>query len=95
MDFLLEAGFSEDLVNKIKQKYEESILDIVRLDQENVLDVINYFQEIGINKVDQLLLSHIEVFTKDIEEVKTAFQKYNLGEIVEKINKDISVIDYI
>ena len=95
MDFLLEEGFGEDIIHKMLNKYDESAIDIFRIEQENVCDVIHFFQKIGINHIDLLLLSHIELFTKDIEEVKETFQKYDLKTIVNEINKDITVIDYL
>jgi hypothetical protein len=45
--------------------------------------------------IDELLLTRIEIFTKDINEVKDAFLKHNIKEIVKEINEDITTIDFI
>ena len=95
MDFLREEGFSEDVIKKMRQRYDSSVLDLFCLEQENVVDVIHYFQKIGIRPIDLLLQTRIEVFTKDINEVKDAFLKYNIKEIVGLINQDINTIDFI
>ena len=95
MDFLLEEGFQDDFIKKMRQRYDASVLDLFCLEQENVLDVIHYFQKIGIHVIDELLLTRIEVFTKDINEVKDAFLKYNIKELVGQINQDITTIDFI
>ncbi len=95
MDFLLEEGFKEEIIKKMKQRYDSSVLDLFLLEQENVLDVIHYFQRIGIRVIDELLLTRIEIFTKDINEVKDAFLKHNIKEIVKEINEDITTIDFI
>ena len=95
MEFLLEEGFSEELIEKMKQKYEDSTLSMLQLEQENALEVIHYFQKIGITRIEDLLLSYIEIFTKDVEEVKNAFLKHNVKEVVNAVNEDISVIDFI
>ena len=95
MNFLLEDGFSMDLIDQMTKRYDDGILDQFSLEEENVQDVIRYFQKIGIQKIDVLLLTRIEVFMKDINEVKDAFLHHNIKQVVEEINKDIHYIDYI
>ena len=95
MDFLLEEGFSKDLVKKMISRYDESVIDMFILEQENVIDVIHYFQRIGIKQIDVLLLSRIELFTKDINDIKDVFLKHNIKQIVDQINEDINTIDFI
>ena len=36
MDFLLEEGFKEEIIKKMKQRYDSSVLDLFLLEQENV-----------------------------------------------------------
>ena len=95
MDFLLKDGISRETIKKVQQKYDESIIDQFCLEEENVHDVIRYFKKIGIKSIEELLLTRIEIFTKDINDIKDAFLHHNIKEIVEKINKDINTIDYI
>ena len=95
MDFLLEEGFSNHLLSEITKKYDSAILDQFSLEEENVKDVIHYFQKIGINRIDLLLLNRIEIFTKDINTIKDAFLRHNIKEMVEQINEDINRIDYV
>lgn len=95
MDFLLKDGISKTTINKMMEKYDESILEQFSLEEENIHDVIHYFKKIGIKEIDLLLLTRIEIFTKDINEVKDAFLKHNIKEIVDEINKDINRIDYV
>ena len=95
MSFLLDCGFSEDLINRMRERYDESTIDIFKLESDNVISVIDYFKDIGIKCIDELLLFRIEIFTKDIERVKKAFNKHDVDVIVKDINEDISNIDYI
>lgn len=95
MDFLLDEGFSKEVINELINKYDESIIDQFILDSYNVVEVINYMREIGIKKIDQLLLTHIGVFLKDIDRVKAAFNKHDINEIVKDINDDIFNIENV
>ena len=95
MDFLLEEGFSESLINRLIKQYDETIIQEFILEEENVKDIIHYFNTIGIKKIDELLLTRITIFTKDINEVKDAFLKHNIKKAVDEINEDINTIDFI
>ena len=95
MRFLLEDGFSNDLIRQMKNRYDEAILDQFCLEEENVHDVIRYFKRIGIQRIDILLLTRIDLFMKDIIEIKDTFLKYNIKKVVDEINQDISAIDFI
>ena len=95
MDFLLEEGFSESLINRLIKQYDETIIQEFILEEENVKDIIHYFNTIGIKNIDELLLTRITIFTKDINEVKDAFLKHNIKKAVDEINEDINTIDFI
>lgn len=95
MKFLLEDGFSNDLINQIQKRYDQAIIDQFCLEEENVHDVIRYFKKIGIHKIDVLLLTRIEIFMKDIIEIKDAFLQHNIKKVVDEINQDINMIDFI
>lgn len=91
----LEEEFDEVLVDNLREKYEESILEEFELNRDNVLKVIDYLKDIGIEEVDELIRYRIELFTQDIDNVIKAFNTDNMGDLVESINEDITNIDKI
>ena len=95
MKFLLDLGIKENTINSIYTKYDEGVIDNFRVEEDNVEEVINYFREIGIVDIDNLLIFDLTIFTKDIEYVKECFNKQNLKEIVKSINEDITNITKI
>ena len=50
-------------------------------------------EKIGIKNIEGLLLYSIEIFTKNIEEIKNIFEQDNQEWIVKTINEDITMID--
>lgn len=95
MKFLLDLGIKENTINSIYTKYDEGVIENFRVEEDNVEEVINYFREIGIVDIDNLLIFDLTIFTKDIEYVKECFNKQNLKEIVKSINEDITNITKI
>lgn len=95
MNFLLDLGIKQNTINSIKTKYDEGVIDNFRTEEDNVEEVINYFREIGIVDIDNLLIFDLTIFTKDIDYVKECFNKHNLKEVVKSINEDITFITKI
>ena len=95
MNFLLDLGIKQNTINSIKTKYDEGVIDNFRTEEDNVEEVINYFRKIGIVDIDNLLIFHLTIFTKDIDYVKECFNKHNLKEVVKSINEDITYITKI
>ena len=95
MKFLLEEGFTQELIDKLILKYDEGILDIFQIEKNNVIDNIRYLKQLGIKRLEELIVVRIELFTKDPEEIKEAFDKPNWKEIVEEINEDVLNIDKV
>ncbi|MBQ8534783.1 MAG: hypothetical protein IJ463_03770 [Bacilli bacterium] len=95
MNFLLDLGIKQNTINSIKTKYDEGVIDNFRVEEDNVEEVINYFREIGIVDIDNLLIFDLTIFTKDIDYVKECFNKHNLKEVVKSINEDITYITKI
>lgn len=95
MKFLIDAGLSPKIIKILETKYDESTLDLLRIERDNVIEVINYFKEIGLKDIETLLITYIELFTRDVDDVKNAFNKHNIKDVVEKINDDIFYIDNI
>ena len=92
MKFLLDLGIKEKTIDSLIKKYDESILDIVKIESDNVEEVINYFKEIGIKVIEELLVLDITIFTKDIDFIKEVFSKKDIAETVKLINQDITYI---
>ena len=95
MQFLLENGFSQELIDKLVLKYDEGIIDVFQIEKYNVLENIKYFKEIGIHNIEDLLLFRMELFIKDPEEIQEAFESHNIDEIVKEINEDFLNIDKV
>lgn len=93
MDFLLDYEISGKTIDNLEKNYEESTIDIFKLEKDNVIEVIKYFKKIGIKNIEDLLLYNITLFTKDIETLKKAFNKHDIMEFVYKINEDITNIN--
>ncbi len=95
MNFLLDCGISEEALKKILLNNSEQMVDDAEWNIERVVSSINYLKEIGIEVVDKILINRFDIVLRGKEELEKDFDKLNLKQLVEMINKDIKYIYYL
>ena len=95
MNFLKKYGITEEIIEKIKTKNDPSQITMLLHNEEEVEEIIEYFQKIGITVVDELLISRLDIFFHEVEAIKNEFNKYNIEVLVNLINEDINAINFI
>ena len=88
MNFLLDCGISEEALKKILLNNSEQMVDDAEWNIERVVSSINYLKEIGIEVVDKILINRFDIVLRGKEELEKDFDKLNLKQLVEMINKD-------
>lgn len=95
MDFLKELGIDDLTIDKIKENNLPSVIRQFINDRENAKLIIKYFQDKGIQVVDDLLIRRIEIFSINFNRLKKAFDNYNQAVLVALVNEDISAINFL
>lgn len=95
MDFLKDLGLTDDVIYQMKINNNQAVLFNLICARNFVKDNIDYFNGIGIDVVDLLLIYRPEIFINDPALVKKAFEGYDLNKIVELINNDINAINLL
>ena len=95
MNFLKELGIDDITIQKIKENNLPNVIRQFINDRENAKMIIKYFQEKGIQVLDDLLIRRLEIFSIDYNRLKKAFDNYNQSVLVALVNEDISAINFL
>lgn len=97
MDFLNKYDLTEEEINIIKNNNYENTINAIIYNKENVCEVIDYLLSIGIEKptLAQMLSDRLDLFIKEVDEVKAAFEKFNVENMVIIINDDIANLKFL
>jgi hypothetical protein len=100
MEFLLDLGFSELDIEQINKCNFPYIMENIVLNKENIITIIRYLFEIGIEKstIKEIMMYQISLMFKTKEEIKTSFDEYELDSVVKSLNYDannVELIDFI
>ena len=97
MDFLLKYDITNEDIEEITNRNGESIVKNIELNKNNVIEVIDYLLEVGVNKsvIKDLFVEQIGMFFRTKEEIADVFDEYEMDSIVKSLNYDVNTVDLI
>lgn len=97
MDFLKKYNISDEDINIIVNNNYDNIINTIIFNKDSVCEVIDYLLSIGIEKptLAQMLSDRLDLFMKSVDEVRDAFDMFNIENMVTIINDDIANLKFL
>ena len=95
MEFLLPFGITKETIAQVIKNNDETLIENLICDQEMVINNLNYFKEIGIKRVNDLLIERTDLFLVPTEILKEKLDKFNLNVLSELVNEDFCNLELI
>ena len=92
-DFLVVSGISLETINKLKDR--DSLLFSLYSNKDEFIQITNYLRLIGIKNIEDILIYNPQIFLETKDNLVYSFSKYDIKEMVDKINNDYTNIDII
>ena len=88
-------GVGKNLIEKLMKNLEYDEVLCLACNHENVKKIIDFFKNIGIRNIDELLLNRYYIFLKDSDSIINTFNNIDLVNTILKINDSYEYIDEI
>ena len=97
MEFLLNYDLTNEDIIEITNRNGEAIIKNIELNKDNVIEVINYLIEVGVDKsvIKDLFVEQIGMFFRTKEEIADVFDEYEIDSIIKSLNYDVNTVDLI
>ena len=97
MDFLKKYNISDDDINIIINNNYDNIINTIIFNKDSVSEVIDYLLSIGIEEptLAQMLSDRLDLFMKSVDEVRDAFDMFNIENMVTIVNDDIANLKFL
>lgn len=86
-------------MNFIEEDISSIIPDELRNDLEKNSDLvkanIKYLSDLGISNYQEIFKTYYPIFLMDTSNFQEIFNKYELSDLVEKINKNMAIIEHL
>ena len=95
MDFLKELNFPTEVIKKIKDYNDKSLIFNFICSKKNVIKNIDYLRNIGVEVIELLLIYRLELFLIDNSMLIKSFENFEISTLVKLINEDINAVNLL
>ncbi len=95
MKFLEKYGFNKDDIADFLNNSPKKLIDEIKKSKKLVGENINYLKELGVTNYQEIFLEYYDMFLMDHSNFVNIFAKYEPQDLIEKLNKNIRVIEYL
>ncbi len=95
MKYLEDLGINEELIDELEENTPEKLLELLKNNEKLVSANINFLKELGIEKYPEVLIRFPDMFLMDNSNFKDVFAKYEVNDLIEKINKNVGIVEFL
>ena len=95
MKFLEKYGFSKDEISNFVDTTSTVVVDALENTQKLVKSNADYLNNLGVRNFKEIFQNYYELFLLDHSNFVEIFNKYDRDDLVEKLAKNVAIIEYL
>ncbi len=95
MEYLEDLGINSEMIDELKDNTPEKLLELLETNKKLVSANVNYLKDLGIDKYPEILVRYPDMFLMDNSNFKDVFAKYEVNDLIEKINKNVGIVEFL
>ena len=95
MDFLSKIEIEHKIINELNNNIPDKLKELLNQNEKVVLTNLNYLKEIGIENYVEVFSKYYDMFLLDVSTFKQIFDKYEPSDLIEKVKKNIDIVEYL
>lgn len=93
--FLDSLGFSTNFIQSFVDTHAKCVLESLDKNQKLVKTNYQYLLDLGVKNIQDIFLQYYELFLMDYSNFTSIFNKYDREDLVEKLEKNIAIVEYL
>ncbi len=95
MKFLKEVGYTEEEINDLKANLSQDIYEKLNTFPTLVYTNLKFLKDLGVRNIKEVFARFSKLFLKDNKEFEKTFLKYDKEDLIEKIEKNPGIMEYL
>lgn len=95
MKFLESLDFSKEIIADFLENSPKKLIDAIKDNKKLVSANISYLKELGITNYQDIFLEYYDMFLIDHSNFVEIFSKYEPEDLIEKLQKNIRIVEYL
>ena len=95
MKFLEKYGFQKKDIEELKENSTSSLLKEIEAHKKLVEKNLEYLNSLGVTNLIEIFINYHDMFLMDNSNFVEIFNQYESKSLVEKLAKDVRVMEYL
>ncbi|NMA50834.1 MAG: hypothetical protein GX951_03180 [Mollicutes bacterium] len=95
MKFLEKLNFSKDNISELLENTPDALIEVIKNQKDLVTENITYLKELGVTNYQEIFIKYYDIFLIDNSNFKAIFDKYDKKDLIEKLIKNINIVEYL
>jgi len=95
MMYLKDLGFEEDRINMMERNIPELAQKMIEEQESTVTKNIKYLKDLGVTNYVDAFTKFYNMFLLNNDEFESIFSKYDREDLVEKLENNIAIMEYL
>lgn len=93
--YLKDLGFEEDRINMMERNIPELAQKMIEEQESTVTKNIKYLKDLGVTNYVDAFTKFYNMFLLNNDEFESIFSKYDREDLVEKLENNIAIMEYL
>lgn len=95
MKFLEKYDFNKEEIASFLNNSPKKLIDAIKDNKKLVCENIDYLKDLGVTNYQAIFLEYYDMFLMDHSNFTEIFAKYEPEDLIEKLNKNIKIVEYL
>ena len=95
MNYLEEYGFTSDEIYNLEENMPSRIRERLVNNYKLVCQNITFLKELGVSNYKEIFEKYYDMFLMDYSNFSGIFKKYDTQDLIEKLNQNIEIIEFL
>ena len=95
MNFLEKYGFEKEDINEFENNKKKKIKDVILKNLELVETNLKYIKDLGTSVYKEIFINYPDMFLMDASNFSEMFSKYETDELIERLNNNFKLVEYL
>lgn len=95
MKFLDKMGFTKEEIEEVLNNTPELMINKLKEQQKLVSANLTYLKELGVTNYKRVFINYYDMFLMDNSNFVNIFNQYDRDDLIDKIQKNITVVEYL
>lgn len=95
MKFLEKYNFNKEDIDSFVSNSPKKLVDAIKEHKKLVGTNIEFLKELGVKNYKEIFIKFYDMFLMDNSNFIEVFNKYDREDLIEKLEKNISIVEYL